>query len=181
MNDSVEETKETIAGSEQSEDLSRTVKVEKLIHKYVLGSAGIGLIPIPVVDFAGLVALQVKMLKNLTDIYEVEFKDDRATYIISTLVGSVVPTGVAGGAARTVAAVPVVGPLLGVASMPLLYGASTYALGRVMVQNLESGGTFLTFDPDKVKDFFREQFESGKQLIKKLGKSQEEAPKATTA
>jgi uncharacterized protein (DUF697 family) len=172
---------EPVIESTESAELSRTIQVERLTNKYVLGAAGVGLIPLPIVDFAALTALQIKMLKSLTDIYDVEFKDDRAKYIIGSLVGSVVPTGLAGGVVRSFAMVPVIGPLFGATAMPLLTGASTYALARVMVQHLESGGTFLTFDPQKVKGFFKDQFESGKQFVKKLGKSKEEVPAAAEA
>ena len=46
--------------------------------------------------------------------------------------------------------------------MPALAGASTYAVGKVFVQHFESGGTFLNFDPEDVRDYYAEQFEKGK-------------------
>jgi hypothetical protein len=36
--------------------------------------------------------------------------------------------------------------------------ASTYAVGRVFIQHFESGGTFLDFDPDKVRAHFEAEF-----------------------
>lgn len=162
-----------------SPEVDRAVKVERLVNAHVLGSAGIGLIPIPIADFAGLTALQVNMLKKITELYGVDFKKEWATYIVGSLVGSVVPAGIGTSVARIVSLVPLVGPLMGVATMPLLAGASTYALARVMIQHLESGGTFLTFDPQKVKGFFKEQFESGKAFVKNLThKSSNEAEAA---
>ena len=48
----------------------------------------------------------------------------------------------------------------------MLTGASTYAVGRVFIQHFESGGTFLTLDPDKVKAHYRAEFERGEQLMR---------------
>lgn len=163
----------------KSPDYERLIKAERLVNSYMLGSAGVGLIPIPVVDFAALSALQVKMLHSLTKLYNMEFQKDRATYIISSLVGGVLPTGMAGGVARAVAVLPVVGPMLGAITMPALAGASTYALSRVIIQHLESGGTFLTFDPNKVKDYFKEQFEAGKAIVVQATKPQDAVQEAT--
>ena len=54
--------------------------------------------------------------------------------------------------------------------MPAAAGASTYAVGQVFIQHFESGGTFLDFDPDKVKAYFAEQVEKGKLVVADLRK-----------
>ena len=41
-----------------------------------------------------------------------------------------------------------------------------YAMGQLFVQHFESGGTFLTFDPEKVRGHYAELFEEGKELAK---------------
>jgi len=38
--------------------------------------------------------------------------------------------------------------------MPIVAGAATYAIGKVFVRHFASGGTFLTFNPEKVKDYY---------------------------
>ena len=38
----------------------------------------------------------------------------------------------------------------------------TYAVGKVFIQHFESGETFLTFYPEKVKAYYAEMFEEGK-------------------
>jgi hypothetical protein len=70
-------------------------------------------------------------------------------------------------AASLAKAVPFFGSTLGYLTLPLLGGASTYAVGRVFLQHFESGGTFLTFDPEQVRDYFAEQFEAGKLMVAK--------------
>jgi uncharacterized protein (DUF697 family) len=66
-------------------------------------------------------------------------------------------------------AVPLVGALVGAPSMMVFCGASAWALGKVFVQHFESGGTFLSFDPGKVKEHFQEQFEEGQKLAATMG------------
>jgi hypothetical protein len=34
----------------------------------------------------------------------------------------------------------------------------------VFIQHFESGGTFLDFNPDEVKEYFKAQFEEGRKL-----------------
>ena len=43
----------------------------------------------------------------------------------------------------------------------------TYAAGRVFHQHFASGGTFLTFDPDKVREYYAQMLEEGKTIATK--------------
>ena len=47
-----------------------------------------------------------------------------------------------------------VGTMLGAISVPVLASGVTWAIGRVFVQHFAAGGTFLTFDPSKVREHF---------------------------
>jgi hypothetical protein len=58
--------------------------------------------------------------------------------------------------------VPVFGQLVGWATMPAFAAAATYAVGKVFDQHFAAGGTFLTFDPKKVQDYFRQKFEEAR-------------------
>jgi len=53
----------------------------------------------------------------------------------------------------------------GMVSMAALGGAGTYAVGKVFIEHFESGGTFLSFDPDKVREKFKALFEKGKEFV----------------
>ena len=48
--------------------------------------------------------------------------------------------------------------------MVLTSGASTWALGKVFIQHFESGGTFLDFNPEKVREYYKVQFEEGRKM-----------------
>ena len=137
------------------------------IKKYMYWSMGAGLIPIPVVDLAALLAIQMKMVATLARQYGQEFSRDAGRAFIGALVGGAVSTAAAGPVASLIKAVPLVGQTAGVLAMPALAGASTYAVGKVFVQHFESGGTFLDFDPEATRSYYAEQFEKGKAAVKK--------------
>jgi hypothetical protein len=60
--------------------------------------------------------------------------------------------------------------------MPVISGASTYAIYKVFIQHFESGGTFLDLDPAKVKSYFAEQFTKGKKVAVDLKKDETASP-----
>ena len=39
-------------------------------------------------------------------------------------------------------------------STAVFAGASTFAVGKVFIEHFESGGTFLTFDPERVLEYY---------------------------
>ena len=133
-----------------------------LVKSYVPWSAGVGLLPVPVLDMAALVAVQLRMLSKLSDLYGVRFVENSVKGVVSSLLGSVVSSGVGAGLGSLVRIVPVVGPLVGAIALPGAYGAATYAIGRVFITHFESGGTFLDFDPQKTRAFFLSEFEKAK-------------------
>jgi len=128
----------------------------EIVKKYALYTAGVGLIPVPLVDLAGIAALEVKMLADLAKVYEVPFENDRVRPIVAGLIGGLTATnvGYGVGSSSMLKSVPVVGSLLGAFSVPTFAAATTYAIGKVFIQHFASGGTFLDFDPDKVREYF---------------------------
>jgi hypothetical protein len=77
--------------------------------------------------------------------------------------------------------IPVVGTLLGGVAMPVLSGASTYAVGKVFIQHFASGGTFLTFDPAAVREYFMQELENGRLAAQEaVGEIKKEAEKVVS-
>ena len=60
--------------------------------------------------------------------------------------------------------------------MAIFSGAYTWALGRVFIQHFESGGTFLNFDAEKVREHFKAEFEEGRKMAKSAGKEPKAEP-----
>jgi uncharacterized protein (DUF697 family) len=146
---------------------ARLQHAEKIVKRDMYWSMGVGSVPVPIIDLLGVGGFQLRMIKDLSHLYGVKFSEHAARNIISALVGSV------GARVLTVATVgsvikslPGVGAFIsGVLAMPLISGAATYALGRVFVQHFESGGTFLDFSTEKVKERFATHFQEGKKVV----------------
>jgi uncharacterized protein (DUF697 family) len=139
---------------------SRLDQAGHIIRRNAGWAFGGGILPIPVVDMMVVSGFQLKMLNELSKLYGVPFSANAAKNIVSALLGSLLPSGFAHGATGYVLrSVPVVGPLLGALVMPAFSSAATWAIGRVFVQHFESGGTFLDFDPVKVREYFKAEFD----------------------
>ncbi len=132
------------------------------VRHYERWAFGAGIVPIPVVDMVAITAIQLRMIDRLSDIYEIPFSEHRVRSIIAALLGGILPGRFAmGWAGSLIRAVPLVGPVLGLFTMPVFGAASTYAVGTVFLQHFECGGTLLDFDPACARERFQESFEEG--------------------
>lgn len=137
---------------------ARQQEALRLVRKYMLFSAGAGLAPIPCFDLLAVSVLQARMLKRLCALYGLDYSRERAKSLVTSLIGGIYAGLIAGSMARLI---PIVG-LVSLAAVPAASGALTYAVGRVFIQHFESGGTFLDFDPAKVREYFAEQYEQAR-------------------
>jgi uncharacterized protein (DUF697 family) len=145
----------------------RETAAKETIHKNMAWSMGIGLLPFPVLDAAVLVALQVRMVRDISRIYRVPFSKNRGKSLILSLLGEINAVTLARFAYRGfLKYLPGFGSLLGMTSAAALAGATTYGIGKVFVKHFELGGTLLDFDPQETKAYFRQQFEKGMQWTK---------------
>jgi uncharacterized protein (DUF697 family) len=152
-------------------------KAEKVIKNSVIWSMGAGLIPIPLADMMAVTAIQIDMIKQLADLYGIDFSESRLKPWLTALSGSVLSRL----GANAVKFIPGIGSVLGGISMAALSGASTYAAGQVFITHFEAGGTLNDFDADKFKDFYTKQFEKGKAFVEDLQKEQKEKEEAERA
>lgn len=137
----------------------------KVVKNNMWWSMGAGLIPVPFVDLVAVSGVQVRMLAQISKIYGMEFQESRGKALIGALVGSIAPGAVSCSVIGSMLkAVPVVGTLVGASGMAAFCGGSSWALGKVFIQHFESGGTFLTFNPEAVKAHFQKLFEDGQAL-----------------
>jgi uncharacterized protein (DUF697 family) len=126
---------------------------------------GAGLVPIPFADLAAVSGVQLKMIADLSKIYDIPFQKNSVKAAIGSLAGFILPHATACGfVASLFKAVPAVGFAAGGSAMAVFCGAYAWALGNVFIQHFESGGTFLDFDPEAVKEYFKAQFEEGKRV-----------------
>lgn len=138
-----------------------------IVQRNTLWAATTGFVPIPVVDSAATVAVQLKMLAELSDIYGVPFNKNSGKSFIAALTACItggvmgralLGTGIFSSLAKVM---PVVGSTLGILTMPGFNAAFTYALGRVFQQHYAAGGTMANFDAQKAEAAFRKKFAEG--------------------
>ena len=116
---------------------------EGTIRNHVIGSMGVGLIPMPVVDLVALTGIQLNMLRTMAKAYDVPFTKDKVKNILASLIGGGLPVTFSGAFTSLMKSVPIIGQTTGALAMPILAGATTYAVGKVFTQHFASGGTFL--------------------------------------
>lgn len=137
---------------------------DQIIRNHVLASMGIGLLPFPLVDLVGVTGAQLNMLRKLAKVYGIPFSENLVKQLIGSLTGAGLSMPVGRVLGSLVKIVPVVGTAAGALAMPVAAGATTYAVGKVFHQHFASGGTFLTFNPEKVKDYFKRMFKEGEKF-----------------
>jgi uncharacterized protein (DUF697 family) len=162
---------ETVATPEvvvEDGDLAKLDSSHDLVKKYMWWSMGAGLIPVPLVDIATVSGVQLKMLNDLSKIYGVKFSKNAGKSIISALLGGISADALSRSYITSILkTIPLIG-VLGSVSMPIYSGAATWAIGKVFIQHFASGGTFLDFDPKKVKDYFMNLFKQGQEMANNL-------------
>jgi uncharacterized protein (DUF697 family) len=135
------EQTEQIEQAEQTEDkaeLSKLDQAREIARGKAYWAAGIGIIPVPIIDVAGIAAVQLRMIHEIAGVYDTKLSDHLAKSILTSLLTGVGATAAAYGAlGYTLKSVPLLGPLLGVAAMPATAGATTYAVGVVFATAFE--------------------------------------------
>ena len=151
----------------------RLHRAESITTSHVLMSLGSGLIPITGFDLLAGLTIQLTLLKRLSTLYGVPYSKNLGKSIVLSFLSTV--GGLEAGqtiALSFVKLIPFVGTAVGVVSMSAILGAFTFALGKVFTQHLESGGTFLDFDPEVYRNYFREMFGRGKSVVADLKKNE---------
>lgn len=146
-----------------AETTDREKQAATIIQRHAMGAIAAGALPMPLVDLAAITGTQMNMARSLAKLYEIPFSQELSKSIIVSLVGGSFSVA----SASLLKFIPVAGQLIGSLSVPVFAGASTYAIGKVFVQHFESGGTFLTLDPKKVKEYYAREFNKGEEEAKK--------------
>lgn len=131
----------------------------KLVDRFSLWSGVGGLIPLPFVDVLAVGGLQLQMLRRLSQLYDVQFSENRGKALIASIAGTMIPVTSGMGAASALKGVPILGMIASAFVMPVLSAGATYAIGKAFIQHFESGGTLLDFNPPDYKEFIKAQKE----------------------
>jgi uncharacterized protein (DUF697 family) len=156
----VEAAADTEPTAEQIRD--RTESAHAIIKRYTLWAMGFGIIPVPILDIAAITGVQLKMMAALAEHYHQEFSHSWGKSILGSLVGGIGATGLAYGTfGALVKAIPGIGTLFGMVAVPVMAGATTYAVGKVFQMHFASGGTMLTFDVEKMRAYYEQHLRDG--------------------
>ena len=155
----------------------RSQRADRIIHSHTLWSMGAGLIPVPMFDILAVSAIQVDMLKQLAEAYEADFTENIGKTFVTALTGGTF----ARIGASLIKAVPGVGTLVGGASMSVLSGASTYAVGQVAKRHYETGGNLVDIDLDSARKTYDDAVERGKKVVGDLKNRETESKDVYTS
>jgi uncharacterized protein (DUF697 family) len=116
----------------------RRAVAQKIVERYRLYAAVGGLFPVPVVNVAGVMAIITRMVKTLSNLYEVPFERGRTRSMVIGILGGAVPTGLGAATASTVALAGPGGGFVGLAVCSLTAAALTRGIGTIMVEHFET-------------------------------------------
>lgn len=139
-------------------------QAQRIVNHHVLWSLGAGAIPLPVLDVLAVTGIQLDMMIALCHHFKRPFSEQWAKTIISSMSGSIA----ARYAASYIKFIPVVGSLIGGASMAIMSATSAYALGQVFITYLSAGKDLEDIDLEEAKVQYEKELEKGKVYVERL-------------
>ncbi len=117
----------------------RRALAHKIVSRHKNYAAMGGLMPLPVVNIAGITAINLRMVKQLSELYQVPFERDRTRSLLVGLIGGAVPTGVGTATSSIMMWIVPGGMLLGLGAAAVTAGALTRGIGLVFIDSFERG------------------------------------------
>lgn len=148
-------------------------KAEGIIRYHTFMSMGAGAIPIPLADMTAVLAIQMDMIKQLADLYDMDYLELSGKAFVTSVTGSLA----ARMGASLIKFIPGVGSIIGAVSMSIMSGASSYAVGKVCIAYFEKNINLNDIDPETAKKMFAEEFKKGKQVAKEMEAIEEKPEK----
>ncbi len=143
-------------------------QANQIIKNHVWFSTIPGWLPMPLIDWIAISAVQIDMIKQLCELYNKPYNTQKGKAITLSLfntIGGRIPAYVIRSSLKSV---PVFGWFLGGASLAAFAGASTYATGLVFKEHFAKGGTLNDINPESFKEFYKKQFNKGKEVVEEV-------------
>lgn len=140
------------------ETVERTNQAARIIKNNVGWSAAAGLTPLPLIDLAAISAVQIRMIKQLADLYGVPFRKELVKSLIGAAIGGGAAFAVAAPIGSVMKAIPGIGTFISTFVTPAAAATATYALGKVFTQHFDAGGTLLDMNPDTLRAHYYQEF-----------------------
>lgn len=117
----------------------RRRKAVAIVERYANLSAVGGAVPVPLANAAAITALLVRMVKKLSDLYEVPFERNRTRSVVIGLMGGALPTGFATIATTTLTYFIPGLNMMGLAVSSVTSGAFARSIGQLYIEHFENG------------------------------------------
>lgn len=148
------------------DNIDRLDQANAIVHRNTYWAMGAGVLPLPFLDIVTIAGVQLKVIRELSSIYNQPFREDIAKKAITSLIASIGSVGLGTVIGSSLLKfVPVVGQSLGIVSVPVISGMITHAVGRTFVAHLEKGGTVLDFNTKSMRKYFRQEYKNAKKSV----------------
>jgi uncharacterized protein (DUF697 family) len=116
----------------------RRALARRIVDRHKNYAAMGGLVPLPAANIASVTAVNLRMVKQLSELYGVPFQRDRTRSLIIALIAGAVPTGAGLAASSTLMWILPGGLVWGLGAAALTAGALTRGIGLVFVESFEA-------------------------------------------
>jgi uncharacterized protein (DUF697 family) len=116
----------------------RRALARRIVDRHKNYAAMGGLVPLPAANIASVTAVNLRMVKQLSELYGVPFQRDRTRSLIIALIAGAVPTGAGLAASSTLMWIVPGGLVWGLGAAALTAGALTRGIGLVFVESFEA-------------------------------------------
>jgi len=147
------ETNLVDAGAKQ-----RLAEAQEVVKTHMVAGSALALLPLPLFDLVAISGVQLNLLRNLCQKYDVEFDEPAGKALLTSLVSGALPLVMVLGLSSFARILPGVGTIGGAVSMTVFSSAFIYATGQVFIRHFESGGTLKDFDAKHWRHYFRKMF-----------------------
>ncbi len=122
----------------QGEAERRLQQAFKIVDRHKMYAGLGGLVPMPAVNVASVTAVNLRMVKVLSDLYGIAFERDKMRSIVLGLMGGAAPTGLAAATAATLSfAAPLAGAF-GLVVSTVVAATLTRRIGLYFVERFET-------------------------------------------
>jgi uncharacterized protein (DUF697 family) len=116
----------------------RRALARKIVERHKNYAALGGLVPLPAANIASITAINVRMVKQLSELYGAPFQQDRTRALVIALIAGAAPTGAGLAASSTLMWIVPGGLVWGLGVSAVTAGALTRGIGLVFIDSFES-------------------------------------------
>jgi uncharacterized protein (DUF697 family) len=145
----------------------RRAGAEGIIKSHIIAGMSVSLLPLPLIDTAALIKIQMNLIGRLAEHYAVPVSRAGRRLAVSVIAGSL-PVLATGLGLSLFKVVPGFGSLTGAGTLSTLSAAMTLATGTVFVEHFESGGTFDDLDREALRPHLRRELRRSWRLAGEL-------------